>query len=89
MHYKVSSRTADGRRAPNEGRGRDGAGERAHRDADTAQQQGVAMTQEETEQAVEEALERWRNPPPLTEEERRRERAASDLMEMLGEDEDD
>ena len=47
------------------------------------------MTQAETEQAVEDALEKWRNPPPLTEEEKRRERAASHLMEMLDEDEDD
>ncbi|WP_426751765.1 hypothetical protein [Myxococcus sp. Y35] len=40
------------------------------------------------EQAIDEALARWRNPPPPTEEERRKERAAADLMTLLGEDED-
>lgn len=46
------------------------------------------MTTDETEKLVEESLERWRNPPPLTEEEKRQARAAEELLELIGEDED-
>lgn len=44
------------------------------------------MTAEETEQMVVEAVERWRNPPPLTEKEKRRSRAAEALAELLDDD---
>lgn len=46
------------------------------------------MTQAEAEQAVEEALEKWRNPPPLTEGEKRQGRAAEELLELIGDDDD-
>lgn len=46
------------------------------------------MTQEETGKMVEDALERWRNPPPLTEDEKWQSRAAEELLEILGDDED-
>lgn len=46
------------------------------------------MTQAETEQLVEEALGRWRNPPPLTEAQKRLERALEESLEEMGEDED-
>ena len=43
---------------------------------------------DETERLVEEALERWRNPPPMTEEEKKRARAMEALAEELDEDDD-
>ena len=43
---------------------------------------------DETERLVEEALERWRNPPPLTEEQRKLARALEESAEELDEDED-
>lgn len=46
------------------------------------------MTADETEQVVEEALERWRNPPPLTADEKRQARAAEELLELIGDDDD-
>lgn len=46
------------------------------------------MTAEETEQMVEAAVERWRNPPPLTEEEKRQAQSAEELLELIGDDED-
>ncbi|WNZ59846.1 hypothetical protein QEG98_27990 [Myxococcus sp. MxC21-1] len=46
------------------------------------------MTQEEMAKLAEEALERWRNPPPLTEDEKRQARAAEELLELIGDDDD-
>ncbi|SDE53482.1 hypothetical protein [Myxococcus virescens] len=46
------------------------------------------MTDEKTEKMVEDALERWRNPPPLTEDKKRQARAAEELLELIGDDED-
>ena len=44
------------------------------------------MEQAEIDRQVEEALERWRNPPPLTEEQKRLERALEESLEEMGED---
>lgn len=43
---------------------------------------------DETERMIEEALERWRNPPPLTEDEKKLARALEESAEELGEDDD-
>lgn len=43
---------------------------------------------DETERLVEEALERWRNPPPLTEDEKKLVRALEESAEELDEDDD-